>query len=70
MADLLRALRALGNDAVVAEEGPHPRDQLEPALSGRSIVVLTDRATSSGHRRYVAVSYGNSDRASRVGIRL
>jgi hypothetical protein len=45
MADLLRALRALGNDAVVTEEGPHPRDQLEPALSGGSIVVLTDRAT-------------------------
>jgi hypothetical protein len=45
MADLPGALRALGNDAVVTEEGPHPRDQLEPALSGRSIVVLTGRAT-------------------------
>jgi hypothetical protein len=45
MADLLRAPRALGNDAMVTKEGPHPRDQLEPALSGRSIVVLTDRAT-------------------------
>jgi hypothetical protein len=45
MADLLRALRALGNDAVVTEEGPDPRDQLEPALSGGSIVVLTNRAT-------------------------
>jgi hypothetical protein len=44
MADLPRALRALGNAAVVTEAGPHPREQLEPALSGGGIV-LAGRAT-------------------------
>jgi hypothetical protein len=67
MADLLRALRALGNDAVVTEEGPHPRDQLGAGAvrweHRRSRRPCHPRAISSGHQRYVAVNHGHFEMA-------
>jgi hypothetical protein len=45
MPDLPRALRALGNDAVVTEEGPYPTITVAPTAPRGARVILTGRAT-------------------------
>ena len=37
--------RALGHEAVVTEDSPHPPDELEPSRQGAGLVVLAGRAT-------------------------